>query len=129
MNGLTCADVATFSWGIGALCGLVLDLVLVLAVALTPRLRERVGAQLQPTHLGRWSAKVRESPRARGWLLRLPTMLIIALWFGGLLVVGVDRISCHAIYSAAAASIIFGAVLLLLVFTASTQITNRSLWW
>jgi hypothetical protein len=110
-----CESAATYSWQLGTLCGLVFAMTLLLAIASAPRLRER-HEQLQP------------AGRYRSWLLRTCPVLCIGTWVAGAWFLGAARLSCYASYSAAAASLVLGLVVLPVIATAANHIARRSLW-
>src|SRR3954471_22523302 len=91
----TCAAIADFSWLIGAVCGSIIDIAVLVAIARTPRLREHGGA---PPDTGLFK-------RVLPWV---PAALIVGIWFLGLHYVGPHLLSCYAAGAAVAAAIIVG---------------------
>jgi hypothetical protein len=106
--------VATLGWLIGVLAGVVFDVGLVFAIGSTPRLREHGGG-----------APVK--PRKR-FLLRIPAILIVALWLAGFFLGGKSAFPCYTLYCAMSAAIVSGGVTFLLMATAASHIARRSIW-
>ena len=111
----SCEAIANFSWLIGALGGLAVDIFLLISIAQTPRLREHRG-QPEPVSL------------TERWMRPLSPALIAILWFGGLYRVGGELLSCYALRSATAAAIVVGLLMLLFIPIAAAQIARRSVW-
>jgi hypothetical protein len=109
----TCPSIVDFSWLVGALAGVVLDIFLIIAIALTPPLREHGGA---PPPMG----------ATERYGLYFPPLLIALLWLGGLWLVGIERLPDYASFSLAAAAIVAALVLLPLVYVAAHHIARRS---
>jgi hypothetical protein len=112
--GSTCRSIIDFSWVIGALAGVVLAAFLIIAIALTPPLREHGGAP--PPPMG----------AMQKYGLWLPPFLIAALWLGGLWCVGGKLLSCYASLTASAASIVAAVVILPIAYIAAHHIARRS---
>jgi hypothetical protein len=111
--GSTCWSITDFSWLIGALAGVVIDAFLIIAIALTPPLREHGG---DPQPMG----------EMQKYGLQLPPFLIGLLWIGGLCYVGIDLLPCYARVSAGAATIVAAIVMLPIVYVAAHHIARRS---
>lgn len=116
MNALAAQSaeaVANFAWACGALCGLIVDVAIVLAIAQAPRLRD-----------------FRVAPASKGFvelrLLKLLACLVPILWFAGLCLIGAEALTRYAVYSAAAASIVIGLLLLPLIAKAASDVARRS---
>jgi hypothetical protein len=111
----SCEAITNFSWGIGAVGGLLVDIFLLLAIAQTPHLREHGG---EPEPVGFIERRI----------LPMPPFLVALLWFCGLYHVGGELLSCYAHYNAIAAAIVVGLLMLVLIPTAAKQIAIRSVW-
>jgi len=107
-------SVATLGWLVGVLAGVVFDVGLVFSIGSTPRLREHGGAPPAKPH-----SKI---------LLRIPALLIVALWLAGFFLGGKSALLCYALHCALAAAIVSGGVTLLLMATAANHIARRSIW-
>jgi len=107
-------SVATLGWFIGALAGAVFDVGLLFAIGSTPRLREHGDARpVKPL------SKIR---------LRIPAILIIALWLAGWFFGGRSAVLCYSVHGVIAAAAVAGGVMLPLIATAANQIARRSIW-
>jgi len=111
----SCEAIANFSWLIGAVGGLVVDVFLLIAIAQTPRLREHAG---DPEPISFTERRI----------LPLSPYLLAILWFWGLYYVGNDLLSCYAARSATAAAIVVAVLMVVLIPIASRQIASRSVW-
>lgn len=111
--GSTCGSITDFSWLVGALAGVVLGAFLIVAIALTPPLREHGG---DPQPMGAMQI----------YGLQLPPFLILLMWFSGLCYVGFDLTSCYARVTAGAAAIVTAIVILPIIYTAAHHIARRS---
>lgn len=111
----SCGAIATYSWVVGAVAGLLVDAVLLLAIAQTPPLRDHGGAPPPP---GFVEQRV---------LPHFP-IVVTALWFAGLYVAGAETLPCYAIHSATAAAILVGLIILFLIPLAATHVARRSVW-
>ena len=111
----TCAAIKDFSWLIGAICGSIIDIGVLVAIARTPRLREHGGA---PPDTG----------LIKRVLPSVPAALIVIIWFLGFHHVGPQLLSCYAAHGAIAAAIIVGLLTLVLFPLAATQIGRRRIW-
>lgn len=111
--GSTCPSIFDFSWLIGALAGVVFDAFLLLAIALTPPLREHGGA---PPPIG----------AMQKYGLWLPPFLIAALWLIGLWHVGGRLLPCYAALTSGAAAVVVGLVILPIAYIAAHHIARRS---
>jgi len=109
----TCPSIADFSWLVGALAGGVFDTFLIIAIALTPPLREHGGDRPPMGAMQRYG-------------LYLAPALIVLLWLGGLCLVGRGRLSDYAWHSAWAAAIVVAFVVLPLIWVAAHHIARRS---
>jgi hypothetical protein len=111
----SCETVAGFSWLIGGLAGLLLDVAVVIAIGLTPRLREH-GGRPEPAGF------------AERWLLPLPWILAAALWLWGFYHTGDSLLPCYAVRSAVAAATVIALLMVVLFPLAARQIGSRSIW-
>ncbi len=119
---MQCRDPAVAGWLFGIAAAVVAAGAVILAIALTPPLRERDGAPAPPGVLPRLASLLA--------LLALPLW-----WYGarccapapGLLLIGGEALAAYAVASALAAAIPLGVVLVLLFATAGEQIARRSL--
>jgi hypothetical protein len=111
--GSTCRSIIDFSWLIGALAGVVLDAFLIIAITLTPPLREHGG---DPPPMG----------AMQRYGLWLPPFLIAALWLVGLWYVGIALLPCYARLTAGAAAIVAALVILPVMYIAAHHIARRS---
>jgi hypothetical protein len=109
----TCPSIIDFSWLVGALAGVVLDVFLIIAIALTPPLREHGGEQQSMGAMQKYG-------------LYAPPLLIALLWLGGLWLVGIERLSEYARFSATAAAIVAALVILPAAYVAAHHIARRS---
>jgi hypothetical protein len=111
----SCEAAANLGWLVGGLGGALIDIALVSAICLAPRLREHGGQR----------AAVRPAERLIAWV---PTSLVAIAWFGGLYHIGGRLLSCYASHSTIAATILIGFAMLIGFQLAATQIARRSVW-
>jgi hypothetical protein len=109
----SCEAATNFGWLIGALGGAGVDAFIICAIALTPPLREH-GGTVEPIGF------------TQKWILPLPPFLLAILWFYGLYRIGGELLTCYAVATAWAATIVVGLAILLVVMTAARQIARRS---
>ena len=109
----SCEAIANFSWLFGAVCGLIVDLAIIVAIAHAPRLRDN-----------------RDSPAPVGfverWLLKLMAFMAAFSWFAGLVLLEPGSLVCYARYSASAAGVVIGLALAALIPKAASDIARRS---
>ena len=108
-----CPSIASFSWLVGALAGGVFGTFIIIAIALTPPLREHGGDHPPMGAMQRYG-------------LYAPPALIVLLWLGGLCRVGRDNLADYAWHSFGAAAIVVALVVLPLIWVAAHHIARRS---
>jgi hypothetical protein len=106
---------ANFGWLIGSLSGLVFDVAIVAAIALTPRLREHGGGPVPPGF-------------AERWLGLISALLIFILWAAGACYVGLAQLPWYALNITGAAATMTGLLMLVVFPLAAAQIARRSVW-
>lgn len=104
-----------FGWLIGSLTGVVFDVAIVVAIALTPRLREHGGAPARPGF-------------AERWLGQISALLIVILWAAGACRTGLEQLPRYALNIAGAAAAMIGLLMLAVFPLAAAQIARRSVW-
>jgi hypothetical protein len=107
--------VTNFGWLIGSLTGVVFDVAIILAITLTPRLREHGGVPSQPGF-------------AERWLGQISALLIVILWVVGACHTGLEQLPRYALNIAGAAAVMIGLLMLAVFPLAAAQIARRSVW-
>ncbi len=107
--------VTNFGWMIGSLTGGVFDVAIVVAITLTPQLREHGGTPAPPGFVERW-------------LGQISALLIVILWAAGACHTGLEQLPWYALNIAGAAAVMIGLLMLAVFPLAAAQIARRSVW-
>jgi hypothetical protein len=107
--------VTNSGWLIGSLTGVVFDVAIIVAIALTPRSRGHGGAPAPPGFAERWLGKI-------------SALLIVILWAVGACYTGLEQLPRCALNIAGAAAAMIGLLTLTLIPLAARQIARRSVW-
>ncbi|MBV8334915.1 MAG: hypothetical protein JO358_05600 [Alphaproteobacteria bacterium] len=108
-------EVTNFGWVIGSLSGVVFDIAVIVAITMTPRLREHGAAPAPPGFPERWLGKI-------------SALLIVILWAVGVCYTGLEQLPRYALNTAGAAAAMIGMLMLTLLPLAAMQIARRSVW-
>lgn len=115
LTSAACMSVQAIGWLAGTISGSIFAVGLMLAIASTPRLRERAITLATGGFVARWMPVV--------W-----PVLCLGIWIGGAWLAGATLLRSYAIYSAAAATLILSVIILPIIATAASQIAQRSVW-